>query len=171
MKRSIYSVLICASLITISSVAQTAGELYHNYSGLSLGLAFNEMKEASINKAVHKGPGIFIGFFHEQNKGRIVHRFEFLLASHFMKSKFEDEIASYNFTGTLRYRYLYNVCDPRNCQPLYLGGSINLNTQITYFDNWDENHFYWNTAYSFDFDSRIERKLWSDKIQLELGRN
>lgn len=169
MKTRIYLLVIISFVLTGKSLAQEFNQIFPRYTGITLGLDFMEMQETSINRAIHKGPGMYFGLFTEKQRGRTIQRLEFVLSSHFMKSAYEKETSTFNFTGQLKYRYLINIREPEVLPGIYIGGSASVNTQISYFDNWDENHFFWLTGYSIGLDSRIEKGLGKNKIQIEAG--
>jgi hypothetical protein len=169
MKTRLYLLVMISFILTGKSLGQEFNQIFPRYTGITLGMDFTEMKETSLNRAIHKGPGVYFGFFTEKQRGSTIQRLEFLLSSHFMKSDYEEERSTFNFTGQLRYRYLINICGPDVYPGIYIGGSASVNTQISYFDNWDENHFFWLTSYSIGLDSRIERSLGKNKIQVEAG--
>jgi hypothetical protein len=169
MKTKIYLLVMISFVLTDKSLGQEFNQIFSRYTGITLGMDFMEMQETSLNRAIHKGPGVYFGFFTEKQRGRTIQRLEFLLSSQFMKSAYEQETSTFSFTGQLKYRYLINICDPEVFPGIYIGGSASANTQISYFDNWDENHFFWLTSYSIGLDSRIERRLRKNKIQIEAG--
>jgi hypothetical protein len=169
MKTKVLLLVIISFVLAGKSLCQEFNQIFPRYTGITVGLDFMEMKETSLNRAIHKGPGLYFGFFTEKRRGRSIKRLEFLLSSHFMKSIYEKATSTFNFTGKLRYRYLINICDPDFLTGIYIGGSASVNTQISYFDNWDENHFFWLTGYSIGLDSRIEKQLGKNKIQIEAG--
>lgn len=169
MKTKIILLIIISFFMAGKLPGQEFQQIFPRYTGITMGLDFKEMKETSLNRAIHKGPGLYFGVFTEIQRGRTVQRVEFLLASHFMKSAYEQSISTFNFTGKLKYRYLINIGDPDVVPGIYIGGSASLNTQISYFDNWDENHFFWLTGYSIGLDSRIEKSLGRNKIQIDAG--
>lgn len=151
------------------SFSQELSGVKKRFNGITVGLSLKEMREESMNRAIHRGTGLSLGFFSESLNGRSLRRVEFLVSSHFLKSRFEEEISSFSFNGSLRFRQLFNVCNPEDCQSIFVGGSASLDAGIAYFDNWDENHFYWRTSYSLGLDSRIQKRLGRDKIQIEAG--
>jgi len=169
MKTRVYLLVMISFVLTGKSLGQELNQIFPRYIGITLGMDFMAIQETSLNRAIHKGPGMYLGFFTEKQRGRTIHRLEFNMSSHFMKSAYEEEVSTFNFTGQLRYRYLINICDPEASQGVYMGGSASINTQISYFDNWDENHFFWLTAYSLGLDSRIEKRLRKNKIRIEAG--
>jgi len=169
MKTNIFLSVMLSFVLTDISLGQEFNQIFPRYTGITLGMDFMQMREASLNRAIHKGPGVYFGFFTEKQRGRTIQRLDFLLSSHFMKSDYEKETSTFNFTGQLKYRYLVNICDPEIFPGIYIGGSASVNTQISYFDNWDENHFFWLTGYSIGLDSRIVRQLGRNRIQVEAG--
>jgi hypothetical protein len=169
MKTRIYLLVMISFILTGKSLGQDVNQNFPRYTGITLGMDIMEMKENSLNRAIHSGPGFYFGFFTEKQRGRTIQRLEFPLSSHFMKSDYEEERSTFIITGQLRYRYLINICDSDVYPGIYFGGSASVNTQISYFDNWDENHFFWLTSYSVGLDSRIEKRLGKNKIQIEAG--
>jgi hypothetical protein len=169
MKTKMYVLVMISFILTGKSFGQEPHQIFPRYTGITLGMDFAEMKETSLNRAIHKGPGVYFGLFTEKQRGRTIQRLEFLVSSHFMKSAYEKETSTFNFSGQLRYRYLINISDPHVSPGVYIGGSASVNTQINYFDTWDENHFFWLTSYSIGLDSRIERRLGKNKLQIEAG--
>lgn len=169
MKTRIYLLVTIVFVLTGRSLGQELDQIFPRFTGITLGVDFSAMQETSLNRATHRGPGLYFGVFTEKQRGRTIQRLEFLLSSHFMKSAYEQEISTFNFTGQLRYKYLVNISNPEIFPGIYIGGSASACTQISYFDNWDENHFFWLTSYSIGLDSRIERKLGKNKVQIEAG--
>lgn len=139
-----------------------------NRSHVQLGMSFIELKERSLNNALHTGPGIYGAWILERAGSRSLKQLDLNLAAGFLKSDFEDEISSNVFAGTAGFSLLKNFCAACPDLNFYMGGKVRLASAIEYFDNWDESHFYWNTAYSAGVDFLADYSFRSGrKISIE----
>ncbi len=153
-------VLIVVFFIFIDNLsAQRSDDSQIKFSGIKLGYSYNELQEGSLNRLIHGGSGFFAGWFTEKLNGKTVKGFEFQLSTNMLKSSYEAESASLNFNLPMRYRYLFNLYNPNLSTDFYAGGFAGMNLNIEYFDNWDENHFYWLTSYSFGPDFKIDHSF------------
>jgi hypothetical protein len=156
-------------LMTCISHAQSSTRgIEENQFGLQIGLSGNQMQEGSLNKVLHSGIGFHACLFREKISERKLKRFEFLLSPGFLKSDYESEISSFHFQTSCNYRYMFRFLRNRSRLGFFVGGIVSADANIQYFDNWDENHFYWLTAYSVGIDFRIELQTFrKNKLQIE----
>lgn len=144
-------------LLTVTSIAfsQAGTDSGIKKTGIHMGFSYINLEDKALNNAMHKGTGFSGGWYLELLNNRSVRVFDLVLGSGFLKSYFENETATYRFSGSARYRWLRNISGTPKDLNIYLGGRGEFKTAIEYFDNWDESHFYWLTSYSLGIDFRF----------------
>jgi hypothetical protein len=154
MKKSVifYSVILLK--ISCSTFSQEQTDIGNKLSGFHIGISHTDLKEESLNRAIHKGPGLMGAIYFERSDGKSVKKVKMELGSSFLSSDYEGETSSYLFSGSASFSYLQNLEIAPPAFGFYLGGRVKAATAIEYFDNWDESHFYWTTSYSLGVDFR-----------------
>ena len=156
--------LLIGTMLSAKIYSQPSGELYLKKTGLLFGISGNQLNQGSLNNIVHKGGGFSLGFDREIKKENAIRQFEWQIGSAFLKSTYENEIASYNFSTSFSYRYLFQICCRQYDHGAFVGGKASADYHIEYFDNWDENHFYWMTSYSLGADLRLEYPVFETNL-------
>jgi hypothetical protein len=137
---------------------------YRKDTGFRLGISLNDTRETLFSNITHSGPGFLAGFIIESTKGLIIKRFDLGLNANFLKSSFETETGSGNFHISVNYRYLFRLNNNESKKGFYLGPLAGTDILISYYENWDENHYYWLTAYRLGADMRFEFNTVSDNV-------
>lgn len=145
--------------LTFSQVQENAST---KLSGFQIGISHTALKEESLNRAVHNGPGLTGDIFLERSNGKSLRTWNMELASGFLKSDFEREASSYLISGSVSFSYLKGLVNGPPAYRFHLGGKVKAASAIEYFDNWDESHFYWITSYSLGADLRFTYSFGSN---------
>lgn len=170
MKKSLIVLSIVLLRISCSTFSQVQADQKIKQSGFYLGISQTSLKEESLNRALHKGPGLMGAIYLERSKGKSLKKLNLELESNMLKSDFETEISSYLISGSARFSYLRNLFNTAPGFSFNLGGNFNAGTVIEYFDNWDESHYYWITSYSFGAEVRFTYTFGNNRrIDLEAG--
>jgi hypothetical protein len=168
MKRMITGLMVILLMISCAAFPQERADTPRMLSGFHFGMSYLNLKDEVLNNAIHKGSGISGAIYLERSDNMSVKRLDLELESGFLKSNFESEASSYMFSGSAGFTYLRNLCHAEPGIRFYLGGKVKTGTAIEYFDNWDESHFYWITAYSIGAGFRIDYSLGNNsKIRME----
>ncbi|MFC2115367.1 hypothetical protein ACFLTU_02775 [Bacteroidota bacterium] len=171
MKRMIKKImLVIVILIELPNTAfsQNVNDNDRKQSALQLGLSIINMEDNALNNVMHSGSGIFGAWHLERSDNKSVKDFDLEFASGFLKSDFESETATYRFSGSAGFSWLRNLSKNSSDLNFYLGGKGEIKTAIEYFDNWDESHFYWMTAYSAGIDFRFDHSFGTNsRIRIE----
>lgn len=151
-------------LLSITSItfSQASTDSRIKKTGLYVGFSYANLADKALNNIVHEGLGIVGGCYLEFSDTRTIKVFDLELGSGFLKSDFESEASSYRFSGSARFRWLHSPCYFSSDLNIYIGGNGEIKTAIEYFDNWDESHFYWMSAYSAGIDFRLDYSFGSN---------
>lgn len=155
MKKSIIllsSIFVWISCSGFSQVQEGAGRKSF---GFQIGGSHVELREESLNRATHKGPGLAGAFYLERACGKSLKSLNLELGTAFLGTGYEDEMSSFRFSGSASFSYLRKPGKGNAESGFLVGGKLKAASAITYFDNWDESHYYWLTAYSFGPDLRF----------------
>ena len=168
MIRTITCLMVILFMICCASFSQERADTHRKLSGFHFGISYMNLKDEVLNNVIHKGNGILGAIYLERSDNMSVKRLDLELGSGFLMSNFESEASSYLFSGSAGFRYLRNLSYADPGFKFYLGGKVKIGTAIEYFDNWDESHFYWITAYSIGADFRLDYSFGDkSKIQIE----
>jgi len=168
MKRMITCLMVFLFMISFDAVSQEGADTRRKLSGFHFGMSYMNLKDEVLNNVIHKGTGILGAIYLERSDKTSVKRLDLELQSGFLKSNFESEASSYLFSGSAGFRYLRNLYYADPGIKFYLGGKVKIGTAIEFFDNWDESHFYWITAYSIGAGFRFDYSFGDNsKIQIE----
>lgn len=168
MKKSLILYSLILFKLSSSTFSQVTGDTVKKLSGFQLGISHMDLREQSLNTAMHRGPGLMGALYLERSNNRSVKIWHMELGSSFLRSNYEGETSSYWISGSACFRYLRNITHETPRWNLHVGGKLNTSSSIEYFDNWDESHYYWITSYSFGADIRLTWTLGGNSIiQLE----
>jgi hypothetical protein len=148
--------LLISLPVTILLFPQEQGSVNFKQTGIQIGFSWNNLRETLISKTNHTGFGLSIGLVMEKSTSQTIQQFDFKMGLSFLKSKFETETGSYKFHVSAGYKYLFRIFDPGPNTKLYLGPYLNSDMLISYFENWDENHYYWLTNLALGPSARFE---------------
>jgi hypothetical protein len=149
-------VLICISVLvlfvfelgTARALAESAG----SDAAASLAVAEYQVRESVLNRIRHRGTLFSSGFFYERRRELSRHKIEFYLTFSTLKSRYDPDKKSFAINPSLDYRYARKVTDLSPQLSLFLGGIAGLEMHHEWFDNWDDSHLYWLTAYYLGID-------------------
>ena len=155
MKKSVIVLIVIVFRINCPAFSQVQTAIARKESGFHIGISHIDLREESLNRAIHKGPGISGAIYLERVDPGSVRRFHLVLGSNFLKSDYEGEISSYLISGSASFSYLRSLRIGNPLFSFHLGGNVRAGSAIEYFDNWDESHFYWITSYSLGADFKF----------------
>ncbi|MGW8313951.1 MAG: hypothetical protein ACWGNV_00010 [Bacteroidales bacterium] len=155
MKKSVIIIAVICFRITCLSFSQVQVDIPEKGSGFHIGISHIELREGSLNRAIHRGPGLTGAVYLERTKPQSLKRFNMELGSVFLRSDFEGETSSYLISGSASFSYLRNLRFMNPVFSMHLGGRVKAGSAIEYFENWDESHFYWITSYSIGADLKF----------------
>jgi len=159
--------LILVSL-TLMTYSQDKEKLNLKQTGIQIGFAWNKIRETLVSKTSHAGFGLTLGLSMDKSNLHTIQHFDLNMDISFLKSRFESETGSYKLHLSVGYSYLFRISDPGPNSRLYLGPHLNTDLLISYFENWDENHYYWLTNYDLGPFVRFEKTIPSgNEFQLE----
>jgi hypothetical protein len=138
-----------------------AGPSTHNDFGLSLSATSYALKEKVLNPLRHDGTFVSVGVFYERPRATSTNRFDLEIVFNPVSSRYEDSKDSYASDLRLSYRHARRVATLRPDLRLLVGGLVGLSSQVTYFDNWDQSHFYWVTAYGIGPTATLDYRRWA----------
>jgi hypothetical protein len=168
MKKSIILFSVILFKLSCSTFSQAKEDTGRTRAGFQMGISHMDLKEQSLNRATHNGPGIMGGLHLERSNTRSIKMLNMELGSNFLRSRYEGETSSYRISGSASFSYLRNIIHEAPPWNFHLGGKVKAFSAIEYFDNWDESHFYWITSYSFGADLRLTYSFGDNSIiQLE----
>ncbi len=162
MKKPLVVCFMILLRISCPTFSQENTDTGSKYSGFQIGISHMDLQEQSLNRAIHRGPGLMGAYYLERSNSKAMTLLNMDLGSAFLRSNYESETSSYMFSGSVSISHLRNLAIKNPALSFHLGGKAEAGSVIEYFDNWDESHFYWITAYSLGVDLRF---AWS------FGRN
>ena len=134
--------------------AQNNSEKTNNFA-LHFGLTEYQTQEQVLNKVVHSGMFPALGFSYTIPSYESLHNISLFFTFNPIKSSYELGAASLASNMNLNYSYTQKISDLRPSLGLWLGPIGGMDYNVSYFENWDESHFYWLTSYYLGFDSRL----------------
>lgn len=155
MRKTVIMITVICFRITCLSFSQVQGNIPGKGSGFNIGISHIDLREGSLNRAIHRGPGLTGAVYLERTNPQSLKRFNMELGSEFLRSDFEGETSSYLISGSASFSYLRNLRTVEPVFSVHLGGKVKAGSAIEYFDNWDESHFYWITSYSVGADLKL----------------
>lgn len=155
MKKPLFVCLAILLRISCSTFPQVNEDAGNRLSGMQIGISHMDLQEQSLNRAIHRGPGLMGAFYLERSNNKSLTLLNMELGSNFLRSNFESETSSYMFSGSVSFSHLRNLALKNPALSIQLGGKAKAGSAIEYFDNWDESHFYWISAYSLGADFRF----------------
>ena len=141
---------------TTIAIAQAPDKIDRSTFGFSVGLSHFQLKERLINNLAHTGWGFCAGGIYLKPAVRSNHRLAFNVGFNMLKSAFEEESSTYLIHSSLTYRYNYRIISINDRTDLYIGGQAGMEATQGIYENWDENHFYWLTAYTLGLNGRLQ---------------
>jgi hypothetical protein len=109
-----------------------------------LGLPYLQVRDDGLRPLRWGGPGgaLHLGW---QSAGEAVHRVTLDLPVAFLQTRYAHEGLA--LTPRLAYSYLRPVASLGNAGALWVGGQLQGQLALHYFEQWDEEHLYWLTSY------------------------
>ncbi|MFC1485597.1 hypothetical protein ACFL55_01055 [Candidatus Latescibacterota bacterium] len=159
MKNFVIAAFFVLSVTSTFIDTETASAYNGSNLGISLGLNEYQVKENVLNRIRHNGLLFSTGVYHETNTSETHRKTNFNFIVNTMKSRYEADNASFATNLFLTYNYLGKISDIRNDTSYYLGGTLGTDIHLTYFNNWDESHFFWMTSYFLGLDTIITHDL------------
>lgn len=131
--------------------------------GFSLSATSYALKEKVLNPLRHRGTFVSAGLFYERPRATKTNRFDLELVFNPVSSRYEDGKDSFASDVRLTYRHARRAATLRPQLSLMAGGFVGFSSQLAYFDNWDESHFYWLTAYSIGPTATLDYRRWAGR--------
>jgi len=159
-----------AVFLTTTAAAQN----YHHFSkpihqiGIDLGGVHYQVRDDIIAPLRWDGIGFVGGLSYSLigDKGRHNIDLRILYASLSSRYDHKNRVGEFN----LGYSYMHRIAGNKSDRQLHLGGLIDWNYNLQYYENWDDSHFYWLNVYELGPAAR-----WSNTIgvnhQLALSFN
>ena len=170
MKTRSFAIFLLIIVCGNSAYSQEKFESFKLKKGFSISPSYLQVKDKSLNGLVHSGPGLQAGLFLEGECCNYFQELEMNVGMHFLKSRFEDEAASYFLHSTVQYRLSRQVLKAEGNTRLYLGGQVKLDASQGIYTGWDENHFNWLTAHTLGFSGQIYHTFDNNNsLSLSLG--
>lgn len=166
--------LVSLALIALGSPAGVAAQVrtappFDNDFGVAVSITSYALKDEVLNPLRHSGTFVSLGFFYERPRPTGASRFDLDLVFNPVSSRYETGKDSYASALRLAYRRVRQVARPGAELRLLAGGGVAFTNQLAYFDNWDDSHGYWLTAYSIDATETLEYTKWVGRpISLEV---
>jgi hypothetical protein len=147
--------LLHSPLTAHASSTPTGGRIGKEYA-FGVGINYFELKERALNNIVHSGPGFELMLTHERCTDSGIRLCEFSFTSSWaLRSRYETEGSTVFFNPQFRYGYVHKATSFGPGLGLYLGGALNGGTNFQFFENWDDSHIYWLTAYDLSLTGAI----------------
>jgi hypothetical protein len=140
-----------------------AGPITDNDFGFSLSVTSYALKEKALNPLRHSGTFVSAGLVHERPRATMTTRFELELVFNPVSSRYEQGKDSFASDLRLTYRHARQAATLRPDLSLLGGGFLGFSSQVAYFDNWDDSHFYWLTAYSIGPTATLDYRRWANR--------
>jgi hypothetical protein len=138
--------------------------------GFSLGVAEYQMRENALNNIRHRGTLASGGISYERIGEISRQKVEFYLIFSTLKSRYDPDKSSFAANPSLTYRYARKVRNINQELSLFLGGITGLDMHHEWFDNWDDSHLYWLTAYYLGIDGILTyRNSRDSELFLEIA--
>ena len=141
-------VIFCTGILLADDKAKNETNTF----SFTLGLNEYQTKESVLNKVKHRGlfPALFFDYKIPSETDQ--HNIQFLFLFNQLKSPFENKKATFVTRTDLNYSYSQRVSQLSQQVDFFLGGISGISYNISYFENWDESHFYWLTNYYLGLD-------------------
>lgn len=167
------TILLLIFVVNFHFAAVSQAEEEDNEFGVTLGLTEYQTQELVLNKVKHRGMFPSLGLSYKMPNEISIHDIELRVFFNLLKSRFEEDDATFASNVVFNYKYSRKVKDLTQNISLFLGGVTGLDANISYFENWDESHFYWLTSYYLGLDGTLiykkpDRSFFSFEIQIPL---
>jgi len=123
--------------------------------GVALGLTEYQTIEKVLNNVKHRGIFPSFGISYESSNEILKHDVELYFIFNSLKSRFEKGNNTFAMNLALDYKYIRKVKDFNTRLCLLLGGVMGFDSNISFFENWDNSHFYWLTSYYLGIDGML----------------
>jgi hypothetical protein len=166
--------LLPLALVALGSPGWAAAQArtappFDNDFGIAVSVTRYALKDEVLNPLRHSGTFVSLGFFYERPRPRSASRFDLDLVFNPVSSRYESGKDSFASALRLAYRRVRQVARPGAELRLLAGGAVAFTNQFAYFDNWDDSHGYWLTAYSIDATGTLEYTAWVGRpVSLEV---
>jgi len=162
-------------LLIIGLAAPGAGYqqgVVHGPSGFALRFEFidYQVTDQVLNNLRHQGwfPSLALQYY--RSSASVRHRLELSIQPNLLKSRYDPDRSSVILDHSLNYSYARLATGIGTNVSLYLGGIVGLTSHLGYYENWDDSHGYWLTAYTLGLDATLVRRF-TNGGSLELTAN
>jgi hypothetical protein len=137
--------------------------------GLTLGVAFHQVRDEALNPIRHQGPSVSAGVFREGGSAGSMHRFGISFTFAPLTDRYSPDRSSVLFHPAVEFRYARKTAQLSENLALFLGGTVGWSTRFGFYENWDQGHPYWLTSAHLGFAGSLVRALDDGKsLQLDL---
>jgi hypothetical protein len=137
--------------------------------GLTLGVAFYQVRDEVLNPIRHQGLSVSAGVFREGASTDSMHRLGISFTFAPLTDRYSPDRSSVVFHPAVEFRYARRTAQLSEDLALFLGGTMGWNTRFGFYENWDQGHPYWLTSASLGFAGSLVRTLDDGKsLQLDL---
>jgi len=168
------TLVICLALAALGSQAPVSAQAdaappTDNDFGVAVSFTSLALKDEVLNPLRHSGTFVSLGLFLDRPRATTASRFDLDLVFNPVSSRYESGKDSFASAMRLGYRRVRQVGQPGSELRLLAGGAVAAAYQFAYFDNWDDSHGYWLTAYSVDATGTMEYTGWGGRpVSLEV---
>jgi hypothetical protein len=145
-----------AAVMAVTVMAAVRPAHGQNTTELALGFVDYDLRDQVLNPLAHRGRLASLGILWEGSDARVTRRFDAEVSAVPLHSRFESGWASLATDLRLAYRHAVEVAEPVPELSLRVGGALDATWHLSYFNDWDDSHFYWLTAYSAGIDVVVE---------------
>ena len=124
-----------------------------------LGYANTQLRESVLNNILHNGYLFSTGVTYYKSRNPIIQKINFKSTPCFLMSRYENKQSSLNVFNRIKYSLLYNTEKTNKFFSQCYGMAIGLNSNVTFFENWDDSHIYWLTNYYLSINSDLKFHL------------
>jgi len=115
--------------------------------GLAIGVVEYQVRDRVLNNLRHRGTLVSGSFFRIRTRTFSQTRFDFDLTFSKLASRFDPDRSTFASSLAFSYSYARSVPLASHAYRVYLGGVAGLESHLTFYENWDDSHFYWLTSY------------------------
>lgn len=136
--------------------------------GFDLGGVHYQVRDDIIAPLRWNGIGFTVALSYSLIDDKGLHDIELRIPVAFLSNRYDHKSKAGEIY--LGYGYMHRISGKESHAKLYLGGLIDWNYNLQYYDNWDDSHFYWLNVYELGPVTQWSYAL-NDKNQVALRFN
>jgi len=156
-------VLTALAVSAAPAGARQAGEpalAPENSFAIGLAISSHQWRDEVLNPVRHSGWFPTLDLSYDRPREATRGRFDLQLAFSPIQSRYDPGKDSFASGVELTYRRTWRTISLAGGTQLWLGGQAEVSSDFAYFENWDDSHFYWLTAYSIGLAGSLDHS-WS----------